>query len=85
MSVTDAVCIRKLTPEEWKICIEKGLCFCCQKAGHNSTNCSTFTSTPKPKVQYVNKEEELPHLQEINDDEDKGVARVTFSSGDQDF
>ena len=23
----DAICVRKLTPEEWKICIEKGLCF----------------------------------------------------------
>ena len=80
----DAIYVRKLTPEEQKICIEKGFCFHCQKAGHNNTNCPIFTSAPKLKVQCINKEE-LPCLQEIVDHDDKGVARVTFSSKNQDF
>ncbi|KAF8546947.1 hypothetical protein OG21DRAFT_1425826 [Imleria badia] len=43
----DAVRIGKLTPKERKKCVEKGLCFCCQKAGHMSSSCPTFPSTPR--------------------------------------
>ncbi|KAF8547390.1 hypothetical protein OG21DRAFT_1379626, partial [Imleria badia] len=35
----DTVCIGKLTPEEWKKCVEKGLCFHYRKGGHMSNNC----------------------------------------------
>ena len=81
----DAIHVRKLTPEEQKICIKKGLCFHCWKAGHNSTSYPIFTSTLKPRVQCINKKEKLSCLQEIDNDDDEGVARVTFFSEDQDF
>ena len=38
----DVICIGKLTLEEKKCCIEKGLCFHCQKAGHLSGECLSF-------------------------------------------
>ena len=38
----DVVCVGKLTPEERKQCIEKGLCFHCQKAEHLSGECPSF-------------------------------------------
>ena len=46
----DVVCVGKLTPDERKCCIEKGLCFCCQKADHLSGECPFFPNK-KPNWQ----------------------------------
>ena len=73
----DVVKITRLTPEERKRCIEKGLCFRCCKAGHLSGACPTF-STPIKKVQRVRQEketeEQLPTLREIEDDNEDVVS-----------
>ncbi|KAF8546709.1 hypothetical protein OG21DRAFT_1426311, partial [Imleria badia] len=81
----DAVHIGKLTPEEQKKCVEKGLCFRCRKGGHVSNNCPTFPSTPRPtRIQQVSND--LPKLEEVEDDDEaEGVARVAFSFNDKDF
>ena len=48
--------------------------------------CSNFSDAPKkPQVQHAQKEEKLPELKEIKDDDDKeGVAQVSFGL-DKDF
>ena len=71
---------KKLTPEEREQCARKGLCFRCQKSGHMASACPAFTDPPKkPRVQHARKEEKLPELKEIEDDDDEeGVARVHF-------
>ena len=48
--------------------------------------CSNFLETPKkPHVQHAYKEEKLPELKEIKDnDKDKGVAQAFFRL-DKDF
>ena len=66
--------ISKLTPEERKHCIEKKLCFHCRKPGHSSTACKTFSQKENTKVQKVSSEE-LPKLEEIDDDEEEEVVR----------
>ena len=79
----DVVKITRLTPEERKRCIEKGLCFRCRKAGHLSGACPTF-STPTKKVRRIKQEketeEQLPKLKEIEDDDEDVVRRVSFST-----
>ena len=74
--------ITRLTPEERKRCIEKGLCFCCRKPGHLSEACPTF-STPR-KVRRIKQEkgeeEQIPSLREVDDDDEKVVRRVSFST-----
>ena len=71
--VVDTIKVSKLTPEERKHCVEKKLCFCCQKPGHSSTACITFSQKGNPKVQKVSSEE-LPKLEEIDDDEEEEVV-----------
>ena len=67
----DIVHIRKLISNERKCCIEKGLCFHCCKAGHLSRECPCFPNMKSDQqVKQVTKKEELPSLQEINDDDD---------------
>ena len=61
----DVVKVTRLTPEERKRCIEKGLCFRCRKPGHLSGVCPTFSSSAK-RVRRVKQEErteeQLPSL-----------------------
>ena len=71
--VVDTIKVSKLTPEECKHCIEKKLCFFCQKPGHLSTACTSFAQKGNQKVQKVSSEE-LPKLEEINDDEEEEVV-----------
>ena len=71
--VVDTIKVSKLTPEERKRCIEKKLCFCCRKPGHLSTACPAFTQKGNQKVQKVSSEE-LPKLEEIDDDEEEEVV-----------
>ena len=72
--VVDTIKVSKLTPEERKRCIEKKLCFHCWKPGHSSTTCTTFSQKGNPKVQKV-ASEELPKLEEIDDEEEEEVVR----------
>ena len=48
--------------------------------------CPNFSDTPKkPQVQCTQKEEKLPELKEVEeDDEEEGVAQVSFGL-DKDF
>ena len=71
---------KKLIPEEREQCAKKGLCFHCQKSGHMVSTCSIFLDPPKkPRIQHAQKEEKLPELKEIEDDDkDEGVAWVAF-------
>ena len=72
--VVDTIKVSKLTPEERKCCIEKKLCFRCRKPGHLSTACPAFSQKSNQKVQKVSSEE-LPKLEEIDDDEEEEVVR----------
>ena len=72
--VVDTIKISKLTPEEQKCCIEKKLCFRCRKPGHLSTACPAFFQKGNQKVQKVSSEE-LPKLEEIDDDEEEEIVR----------
>ena len=78
----DIIKISKLTPDERKWCIEKGLYFCCWKAGHLSTACPTFPTLIK-KVRWVKCDEEpkehISSLREVEDDDEDVVRRVSFS------
>ena len=38
----DVIKVGKLTAEERKKCMEKGLCFCCRQAGHMSSKCPKY-------------------------------------------
>ena len=71
--VVDTIKVSKLTPEERKRCVEKKLCFRCRKPGHLSTACPAFTQKGNQKVQKVSSEE-LPKLEEIDDDEEEEVV-----------
>ena len=76
----DVVYVRKLTPDERKCCIEKELCFHCHKAGHLSGECPSFPNKkPSWQVKQVTKEEELPNLQEIDDNDEETVWRISFT------
>ena len=72
--VVDTIRVSKLTPEERKCCSEKKLCFRCQKPCHLSTACPAFPQKGNQKVQKVSSEE-LPKLEEIDDDEEEEVVR----------
>ena len=75
----DVVCVGKLTPEERKRCIKKGLCFRCCKPGHLSRECPSFPNKrPGRQVKRVVQEEELPRLWEVDDDEEETVRRISF-------
>ena len=67
---------KKLTTEEQEQCAKKRLCFQCHKSGHMASACPAFSDPPKkPRVQCARKEEKLPELKEIEDDnKDEGVA-----------
>ena len=66
--------ISKLTPDEQKCCIEKGLCFQCRKAGHLSIACPTFPSPKKiRRIQRKKEVEEILLLKEIENDEEEVV------------
>ena len=74
----DMVKVKKLTLEEWEECFRKGLCLWCCKKGHMANTCPNFSDPPKkPQVQRAHKEE-LPELKEIEDNNEEGVARVSF-------
>ena len=79
----DVIRVARLTPEERKRCIEKGLCFRCRKPGHLSGACPTFSS-PTKKIRRVKKEEttnkHIPSLREVDDDDEEVVRRVSFST-----
>ena len=76
--VVDTIKVSKLTPEECRCCIKKKLCFCCRKPGYSSTACTTFSKKGNTKVQKVSSEE-LPKLEEIDDDEEEVVVqKISF-------
>ena len=77
---------KKLTPKEHKYCAKKEFCFCCHKSGHMVSICSTFSDLlKKPHIQHAQKEEKLPKLKEIEDDnKEDEVAWVSFRL-DKDF
>ena len=76
--VVDTIKVSKLTPEERKRCVEKKLCFRCRKPGHLSTACPAFTQKANQKVHKVSSEE-LPKLEEIDDDEEEErVRKISF-------
>ena len=72
--VVDTIKVSKLTLEERRHCIERKLCIHCRKPGHSSTTCMTFSQKGNPKVQKVSSEE-LPKLEQINDDEEEETVR----------
>ena len=72
--VVNTIRVSKLTLEERKRCVEKKLCFCCRKPSYLSTACPAFTQKGNQKVQRVSSEE-LPKLEEIDDDEEEEVVR----------
>ena len=76
--IIDTIKVSKLTPEECRRCIEKKLCFHCRKPGHSSTTCTIFSQKGNTKVQKVSSEE-LPKLEETDDDEEEVVVqKISF-------
>ena len=45
MMDVDAVCLKKLTPQECTKCMKEGRCFKCWKVGHDARNCQTKMNT----------------------------------------
>ena len=79
----DVVRVRKLTLEERKQCIKKGLCFHCRKLGHLSGECPSFPNKkPGRQVKRVVQEEGLPKLQEVDDNEEETIHRISFTPMD---
>ena len=79
----DVIYIGKLTPEERKCCIEKGLCFHCRKAGHLSGGCPFFPNKkPGWQVKRVIQEEGIPNLQEVDNDDEETIWRISFTPMD---
>ena len=71
----DVIHIGKLTPKERKWCIKKGLCFHCRKTGHLSRECPSFPNKkPGRQVKRVIREEELPNLREVDDNDEETVT-----------
>ena len=84
-NVMDVNIIRvgKLTPEERKCCIKKGLCFRCRKAGHLSRECPSFLNNkPGQQAKRVVREEEVPNLREVDNDNKETVQRISFTPMD---
>ena len=76
----DVIKVGKLTAEEHKKCMEKGLCFRCRQPGHMSSKCPKYKDGA-PKVRQV--VEDLPKLEPVDDDEeDKNVRKISFSTMD---
>ena len=76
----DVIKVGKLTTKERKKCMEKGLCFCCRQPRHMSSKCPKYKDGA-PKVRQV--VEDLPKLEPIDDDEeDKNVRKISFSTMD---
>jgi hypothetical protein len=76
--VVDVIKVGKLTPEERKRCMEKGLCFRCPKTGHLSTACPAFLSKKPQNVHQV--KEDLSKLEEMeSDDEDEITRKISFT------
>ena len=76
----DVIKVGKLTAEERKKCMEKGLCFCCRQPGHMSSKCSKYKDGA-PKVRQVLGD--LPKLEPVDDEEeDENVRRISFSTMD---
>ena len=74
----DVIKVGKLTTEECKKCIEKGLCFHCRELGHLSTKCPNYKKS-FPKIRQIVKD--LPKLQPVDDNEDdENVKRISFST-----
>ena len=79
----DVICVGKLTPEERKHCIEKRLCFHCRKARYLSGECPSFPNKkPRQQVKRVVKEEEIPNLQEVDDNDEETIQRISFTPMD---
>ena len=76
----DVIRVGKLTAEERKKCMEKGLCFRCRQPGHMSSKCPKHKENT-PKVRQV--VEDLPKLEPVDDDkEDENVRKISFSTMD---
>ena len=76
----DVIKVSKLSSEEHKKCIEKGLCFCCREPGHLGFKCPNFKKE-SPKIRQI--VEDLPKLEPVDDDEDnENVRRISFSTVD---
>ena len=80
MEVDAVKFLKKLTLEEREQCTRSGLYFHCQKSGHMVSVCPIFSDLPKKlHVWCAWKEEKLPKLKEIEDEEEEeGVAQVSF-------
>ena len=76
----DIIKVGKLTAEERKKCMEKGLCFRCRQPGHMSSKCPKYKDGA-PKVRQV--VEDLPKLEPVDDDEeDENMRKISFSTMD---
>jgi hypothetical protein len=74
--IVNVIKVGKLTPEEWRQCMEKGLCFRYRK--DLSTIYPTFPSKKLQKVCQV--KEDLPKLEEMEDnDEDEIIRKISFT------
>ena len=73
----DVIKVGKLSAEQCKRCIEKGLCFHCREPRHLSTKCPNFKKN-SPKVQQVIKD--LPKLEPVDNNEDDKNVRISFST-----
>ena len=70
----DVVHVGKLTPDERKCCIEKGLYFHCQKVGHLSRECPSFSNKKlNRQVKQVAKEKEIPNLHKVDNDNEETI------------
>ena len=66
--------VGKLSSDERKYCIEKGLYFQCQKASHLSGEYPSFSNKkPNQQVKQIAKEEEISNLHEVDDNDDEMV------------
>lgn len=70
----DAICIKKLTPEECWRCFDNNLCFKCCKPGHISSKCQNpFLGKQKQSTATTAK------IEEIFNDEDSAIIGRIFT------